>query len=93
MTTKMIAENALDPIADHGAGIRLARDRETDAGRTIIRKVMEHEDRRRGAMALREDGIEFRSCAYPRAARVTVGAFDDGLSAIHERPLFMPATG
>jgi hypothetical protein len=90
MATEIVAEDALDPIADHCAGIHLSRHRETDACSAVVWKVVQGEHRRRSTMALCEHGIELSTRAYPRAARVTGGGFDGGKPGYHERSPFMP---
>ena len=71
---EVIAEDALDAVADHGALVDLARDGEAQAGRVVGGKMMQGEQGvRGGAAATGEHGVEFRTRAYPRGARVSGG--------------------
>lgn len=81
---EMIAEYALDPVADHGAAVDLARNRESESRRALIGKVMQGQDGVGGATAAGEDGVEFRARAYPRGARVS-GGNGCGATGGHER--------
>lgn len=62
LSAEMIAQDALDAIADHGALVDLARDGKTQAGRVVGRQVMQGEQaiRRRTTTAI-EHGVEFRT--------------------------------
>lgn len=81
---EVIAEDALDPVADHGATVDLARYRQSEARGAIIGEVMQGQGRIGGTTAAGEDGVEFRTRANPRGARVSGG---DGGRATggHER--------
>lgn len=70
---EVIAEYALDPVADHRAAVDLARNREPEARGTFIGEVMQGQNRIGGTAATGEDGVEFRTRAYPRGARVSGG--------------------
>lgn len=71
---EMIAQDALDAVADHGALVDLARDGEAQAGRVVGGKMMQGEQGVRGGTAAAgEHGVEFRTRAYPRGARVSGG--------------------
>jgi hypothetical protein len=68
--SETIAENALDPVSDDGAGVDLARHGEPEPGGAIVGEMVQGEDRVRGATPGGEDRVEFRTRAYPRGARV-----------------------
>lgn len=71
--SEVIAEYALDPVADHGAAVDLARHCKPQARRALVGEVMQGQDRIGGTAAAGEDGVEFRTRAYPRGARVSGG--------------------
>jgi hypothetical protein len=74
LAAEVIAEDALDAVADHGALVDLAGDGEAQAGRVVGREVVQGEQGvRSGAAAAGEHGVEFRTRAYPRGARVSGG--------------------
>ena len=82
---EVIAEYALDPVADHGAAVDLARNCEPEARGTLIGEVMQGQDRIGGTAAAGEDGVEFRTRAYPRGARVSGGNDGGRATGGHER--------
>ena len=75
MPAEVIAQDTFDSIADHGPGINLARNRKTYPRSAVVNQIVHREDRGGGAMAALEDGVELRTRAHPRTARVAGVAF------------------